>query len=107
MTRPSSDELIPWEAGAGVVGVGAFVGDDGEQTSFGEGSLELLSCWQNNQMNITLLPGPAEPGRGKGIRGSLTAPNTWTWETEPSFILPKYPFIIIGPKNILTFRRAF
>ena len=43
MTRPSSDELIPWEAGAGV-GVGAFVGDDGEQTSFGEGSLELLSC---------------------------------------------------------------
>ena len=55
MTRPSSDELIPWEAWAGVVGVGAFVGDDGEQTSFGEGSLELLSCWQNNQMNITLL----------------------------------------------------
>ena len=44
MTRPSSDELIPWEAGAGVVGVGAFVGDDGEQTSFGKGSLELLSC---------------------------------------------------------------
>ena len=44
MTRPSSDELIPWEAWAGVVGVGAFVGDDGEQTSFGEGSLELLSC---------------------------------------------------------------
>ena len=43
MTRPSSDELIPWEAGAGV-GVGAFVGGDGEQTSFGEGSLELLSC---------------------------------------------------------------
>ena len=42
MTRPSSDELIPWEALAGLVG--AFVGDDGEQTSFGEGSLELLSC---------------------------------------------------------------
>ena len=44
MTRPSSDELIPWEAGAVVVRVGAFVGNDGEQTSFGEGSLELLSC---------------------------------------------------------------
>ena len=31
MTRPSSDELIPWEAGAGV-GFGAFVGDDSKQT---------------------------------------------------------------------------
>ena len=31
MTRPSLDELIPWKAVAGV-GVGAFVGDDGEQT---------------------------------------------------------------------------
>ena len=79
MTRPSSDELIPWEAGAGV-GVGAFVGDDGEQTSFGEGSLELLSCWQNNQMNITLLTGPAEPGRGEGGKGVIDNPNIWTWE---------------------------
>ena len=25
MTRPNSDELIPWEAGDGVVGVGAFL----------------------------------------------------------------------------------
>ena len=33
MIRPSLDDLIPWEAWAGAgVGVGAFVGDDGEQT---------------------------------------------------------------------------
>ena len=32
MTRPSQDELIPWKAGAGLIGVEAFVGDDGEQT---------------------------------------------------------------------------
>ena len=31
MTRPSLDELIPWEAGARVE-FGAFVGDDSKQT---------------------------------------------------------------------------